>query len=122
MSAAETIVVHGIGAVSPAGWGVAPLRDAICKGEPLPIKDLARPGWSQPLRVRHVPAPTTRTAYLSPARLRRASPITQYAVAAAVEALGEDAAKVDGGGLRLGIVLCVMTGCVNYSRRFYDET
>jgi 3-oxoacyl-(acyl-carrier-protein) synthase len=24
--------------------------------------------------------------------------------------------------MRLGIIFCVMTGCVNYSRRFYDET
>jgi len=56
------------------------------------------------------------------ARLRRTSPITRYAVAAAVEALGDDAPKASSGALRLGIVLCVMTGCVNYSRRFYDET
>jgi len=42
-------------------------------------------------------------------------------VAAALEALGaapEDA-RYDSG--RLGIITCVMTGCVNYSRRFYDE-
>jgi hypothetical protein len=56
------------------------------------------------------------------ARLRRTSPITQYAVAAALEALGDDAASVNNGLLRLGIILCVMSGCVNYSRRFYDET
>jgi 3-oxoacyl-(acyl-carrier-protein) synthase len=59
---------------------------------------------------------------MSHARLRRASPITQYGVAAALEALGADAPRVSDGSLRLGIVLCVMTGCVNYSRRFYDET
>jgi hypothetical protein len=53
--------------------------------------------------------------------LRRSSPISQYAVASALEALGDDAAQVNAGTLRLGIVLCVMSGCVNYSRRFYDE-
>ena len=56
------------------------------------------------------------------ARLRRSSPISQYAVAAATEALGSDGERLRSGGERLGIVLCVMSGCVNYSRRFYDET
>jgi hypothetical protein len=55
------------------------------------------------------------------ARLRRTSPIAQYAVGAAVEALGTDA-PTGAGLLRIGIVLCVMSGCVQYSRRFYDET
>jgi 3-oxoacyl-(acyl-carrier-protein) synthase len=43
-------------------------------------------------------------------------------VAAALEALGEDAAKIACSSQRTGIVMCVMSGCVNYSRRFYDET
>src|SRR5881397_1263046 len=122
MSAAENIFVRGIGAVSPAGWGVLPLREALAKGEPLTVKELARPGLTRSLRVRPVPPPSPRPSFLAHARLRRTSPITQYAVAAALEALGEDAARVSGGSLRLGIILCVMTGCVNYSRRFYDET
>lgn len=116
------VAIHGIGAVSPAGWGVLPLREAIAKGEPLPVKDLARTGWTVPLRVRPVPPPPERPAFLAHARLRRTSPITHHAVAAALEALGADAARVQAGDLALGIILCVMTGCVNYSRRFYDET
>src|SRR5262245_26804083 len=117
------IFVHGIGAVSPAGWGVLPLREALSKGGPLAVKELARPGWTRSLRVRTVPPPPTpRPNFLAHARLRRTSPITQYAVAAAVEALGDDAARVNRAALQLGIILCVMTGCVNYSRRFYDET
>src|SRR6266516_423411 len=122
MSSGEYIFVHGIGAVSPAGWGVLPLREALAKGEPLPFKELARPGWTRSLRVRPVPSPSPRPSFLTHARLRRTSPITQFAVAAALEALGDDAARVTSASLRLGIVLCVMTGCVNYSRRFYDET
>jgi len=118
----ENIFIDGIGAVSPAGWGVLPLREALAKGEPLPAKELARPGWARPLRVRSVPPPSPRPDFMTHPRLRRTSPITQYAVAAALEALGDDAARVRNGSLRLGIVLCVMTGCVNYSRRFYDET
>jgi len=122
MSEAENIYVCGIGAVSPAGWGVAPLRDALCKSEPLPTRELARPGWHQPLRVRTVPLLPARPAFLIHSRLRRTSPIAQYTVAAALEALGSDGTRVANGSLRLGLVQCVMTGCVNYSRRFYDET
>src|SRR5438093_6335231 len=121
MSAAENIFVRGIGAVSPAGWGVLPLREALSKGGPLPVKELARPGWTRALRVRPVPPPSPHPNFLAHARLRRTSPITQYAVAAALEALGDDVARVSSGSLRLGIVFCVMAGCVNYSRRFYDE-
>jgi len=122
MISTENISINGIGAVSPAGWGVLPLREALAKDEPLPAKELARPGRTRSLRVRPVPPPSPRPDFLAHARLRRTSPITQYAVAAALEALGNDAARVSGGSLRLGIVFCVMTGCVNYSRRFYDET
>jgi 3-oxoacyl-(acyl-carrier-protein) synthase len=116
------VFAHGCGAVSPAGWGMAPLREALGGAVTVPVKPLARPGWEKPLRVRQVPAPEPRPAFFSHGRLRRASPITQYVVAAALEALGGDAPAVAAGKLRLGIVLCVMSGCVNYSRRFYDET
>src|SRR6185503_7018328 len=74
-----------------------------------------------PLHVRQVPPANPRPAFLAHARLRRTSPIAHYAVAAALEALGPDATKVTSGALRLGIIYCSLTGCVNYSRRFYDE-
>jgi hypothetical protein len=118
MSAGTEIFIHGIGAVSPAGWGVAALREALVRNEPLPVKDLIRPGWSQPLRVRQTPPAAPRPPFMAHARLRRTSPITQYVVSAALEALGDDAGK---NANRLGIVFCAMSGCVNYSRRFYDE-
>lgn len=117
----EGIFISGIGAVSPAGWGVAPFREALGGGA-IPTRELARPGWEEPLRIRQVPAPSPRPAFLAHARLRRTSPIAHYAVAAALEALGaEDAARCSAGGLRLGVVYCAMSGCVNYSRRFFDE-
>jgi len=98
------------------------MREALARGTPIDVTDLQRPGASCPLRVRQVPPPVPRPGFLTHARFRRTSPITQYAAAAAIEAVGEDAEKVKAGALRLGIILCVMTGCVNYSRRFYDET
>lgn len=115
------VFVRGAGAVSPAGWGLQPLVSAVEQGQPLPVKELLRPGWKKSLRVRTVPPPNPRPAFFSHARLRRSSPISQYAVAATLEALGSDVEKLKDGALRLGIVFCAMSGCVNYSRRFYDE-
>jgi 3-oxoacyl-[acyl-carrier-protein] synthase II len=115
------VVVEGWGAVSPAGWGVAALREAMAKGAPLATTELGPPG-GRPCRVRQVPPPSTRPAFLAHPRLRRTSPIAQHTVAAALEALGPDANLPERSGSRLGIVFCAMAGCVNYSRRFYDET
>jgi 3-oxoacyl-(acyl-carrier-protein) synthase len=115
------IFVHGLGAVSPAGWGVPALSGALKKSEPLPTQNLPRPGWEKPLRIRAVPPPPAQPAFLAHPRLRRASAITQYAVGASREALGEDIGRVQNGELRLGIVVCLMPGCVTYSRRFYEE-
>jgi hypothetical protein len=114
------IFVCGTGVVSPAGWGMKAFRETLARGESLPTKELPRPGHSA-LQVRQVPPAMPRPAFLAHARLRRTSPIAHYSVSAALEALGEDAAKVTSGALRLGIVYCALSGCVNYSRRFYDE-
>lgn len=109
------IHVLGIGAVSPAGWGAAALRTAIASGVAPDVAMLARPGGRSPLPARKVPTPAGRPSGMHP-RLRRVSPVTHYAVAAAREALGDR--PVDG---RLGVVSCVTAGCVQYSRRFYAE-
>lgn len=117
----KRVLVRGWGAVSPAGWGVAALRDSVARGQPVPLKPLACPGVTHPLYARVVPPRETRPAYMAHARLRRTSPIAQYVTASALEALGPEAAAVRQNGFKLGIVLCVMSGCVIYSRRFYSE-
>lgn len=115
------VFVHGAGAVSPAGWGLAALFSALERREPLPEQELARPGSTKPLRTRRTPAPPSRPAFLSHPRLRRASPITHFAVAAALEALGAEADAGPGDRGRLGLICCAMIGCANYSRRFFEE-
>jgi hypothetical protein len=116
------VFVHGLGAVSPAGWGVPALRAATTNGEPLPTKPLARPGWDKLLWVRQVPPPAPKPVFFAHPRLRRANLIAQYTVGAAAEAIGTDATGVQSGSIRLGIVVCVMAGCVTYARRFCEET
>ena len=116
------VFVRGIGVVSPAGWDVSALRAALDRGVAMPDKDLVQPGFPRTLRVRSVPPPPTRPQFLSHARLRRSSPITQFSISAALEALGPEIEPIRSGALRLGIIFCVMAGCVNYSRRFYGES
>ena len=116
------VIIQGVGAVSPAGWGAEALVKACQDDTAVPVREILCPGYAQPLRAYAVPAISPRPAYLAHPRLRRTSGIAQYAVAAAVEALGPDLAEVSGGSIRLGIVYCSMSGCVNFSRRFYDET
>ena len=91
------ILVRGVGAVSPAGWGVEAMRAALEKAQPLPTTSLARPDWKDAPSVRTVPPPATRPAFLGHPRLRRASPIAQHLVAAACEALGNEATLVQAG-------------------------
>jgi hypothetical protein len=118
----ESVLVKGWGVVSPAGWGIEAFREALAKGKALGTQEMPRPGWPRPFKARRVPAPVQRPEVLVKPRLRRASAISQYAAAAAFEALGTDRLEVINGNVRLGIVLCVMAGCVNYTRRFYEET
>lgn len=119
----QRVFVHGSGVVSPAGWGVVAFQSAIASRAPTAVTEIARPGWiDRKLRVRQVPPASPRPTFLANPRLRRTSVISHYLVAASLEALGGDAAKVTSGEINLGVVVTMMSGCVNYSRRFYDET
>lgn len=115
------VVIQGIGAVSPAGWGMAALREVLGERKAAATQEMERPGRAHPLIVRRVPRADPRPACLGDGRLRRAPAIAQFVVASALEALGEERLEVMAGRLRLGMVICTMCGCVTYSRRFYDE-
>jgi len=95
---------------------------ALDQDEPLPTTPVAQAGGPPPVAARLVPLPAPRPAWLGHPRLRRSSAISQYAAGAALEALGDDASKVTVGSMRLGVVVCAMSGGVAYSRRFYGET
>ena len=113
------IFVAGLGAVSPAGWTVAALREALDRGELIPAQLLAPPR-EKPLKVHAVPNPSVRPDFLAHPRLRRASAITHYAASAALEAAAPFR-KACPENARLGLIACLQSGCVQYSCRFYDE-
>ncbi len=114
------IFVHGVGAVSPAGWDAPALSAALEAGRPCSTSPLDA-GAGRRLDVRRVPPRADRPPALQHPRLRRSSAVSQFAVCASVEALGGDAAPGVFGPGRLGIVCTVMGGGVSYSRRFYAE-
>ncbi|HTR40897.1 MAG TPA: hypothetical protein VMH87_04720 [Pseudomonadales bacterium] len=113
------IFVAGLGAVSPAGWTVAAMRESLDLAKPLPAQPLDQQK-DRLLRAHLVPHPVTRPEFLAHPRLRRASAITHYTASAVLEA----AASFRGArpeNNRLGLIVCMQSGCVQYSCRFYDE-
>jgi hypothetical protein len=116
----STVYVCGLGAVSPAGWSVAALRETLRANRPLPVEALLQPGITRPLRARPVPPPGSRPAFLAHPRLRRTSSLTQHAASTALEAVAGVSENGRPKG-RLGLVACYQSGCVQYSCRFYEE-
>ena len=118
----SAIGITGIGAVTPAGWGMPAMMSCLRKGEALNTISLEGQGQRKAFRHRPVPKTNELTGLFRSPRLRRASPVSRYLSAAAFEALGQrDMNELCHSGFRLGIVVSCYTGCVNYSQRFYRE-
>jgi hypothetical protein len=66
-----------------------------------------------------VPPPNPAPAVFANARLRRTTPITSFAAGATLQAVAD--AKADPKTERIGMILCVLAGCVQFTRRFYHE-
>ena len=117
-------VITGMGAVSPAGWGMAALVAALDARQPLavtllePPKSPARSARSFPARA--VPRPVPDRALAGHPRMRRATPVALFAAAAALEALGpERVATVQSGALRAGLIYTLLNGGVSHCGRFF---
>jgi hypothetical protein len=119
---AEGIHIRGVGAVSAAGWSAGDLLRVVRENTPLPATQCVRPGDSRPwpCAARLVPAPPLEKAARHP-RLRRASAITRYSVAAALEALADAGHQPGALPNGIGILFVMMNGCVNYTGRFFQE-
>lgn len=116
------LAITGTGAVTPAGWGVPAMMASLHAGDAIPPMMLERKLGDGVVQtpVLRVPVETTTTPKF--ARLRRASPISKFAAAAVLEALGKDRlAAIAEGDLRVGVVFTLLNGCVNYSNRFFGE-
>lgn len=116
------LVISGIGAVSPAGWGVPALMAALEAGAPLQPSVIERPLEDGFVQTSVLKVPADAAAMPKFPRLRRTSPISKFAAAAVAEALGpERIAASIAGELRIGVIFTLTNGCVNYSNRFFGE-
>jgi 3-oxoacyl-(acyl-carrier-protein) synthase len=117
----RNLAITGTGAVSPAGWGVEALMKALDGGE-MPAPSLLQRGCGESMVSTPVlRVPMDATTIPKSARLRRASPISKFAASAAMEALGDQRLAAIRDGLRVGVILTLTNGCVNYSNRFFSE-
>lgn len=114
------IFVRGAGAVSPAGSGVAALSSFLSQNAPLNPASSDVPYGFKPLKVFKVPPITLRPQILSHPRLRRSSRISQFAACAALESIGGSLPSNPLGG-EWAVVVCMTAGCLDYSRRFFEE-
>lgn len=118
----KPLAITGTGAVSPAGWGVASLMNVLNAGAPLTPTLLERGLGEKVVRTPVLRVPSDPAAMPKFARLRRTSPVSKFAAAAVIEALGPDRlTEISNNRLRVGVVFTLTNGCVNYSNRFFGE-
>jgi hypothetical protein len=116
------VQITGTGAVSAAGWGTEALMDAILSGTSFAPTHLERLSGETLVRTPVLRVPSEGATTPKFARLRRTSPISKFAAAAAAEALGQRRlGEISSGKLRVGIIFTLINGCVNYSNRFFGE-
>jgi 3-oxoacyl-(acyl-carrier-protein) synthase len=123
---AGPLSITGFGAVSPAGWGTAALIDALNHGMALPESLISPPknavAGLPSFPVRTVPRPVPDRALASHPRMRRATPVSLFAAAAALEALGPERAEAaKSGALRVGLIYTLLNGTVSFCGRFFGE-
>ncbi|MEZ5384728.1 MAG: hypothetical protein R3F13_04360 [Prosthecobacter sp.] len=112
------LVIRGLGAVSAAGWSAGDMLAAVSEQRMIPATPVPRAGgtrdWEATARL--VPPAPPGLLPKHP-RLRRASPVTRFMVAAAQEALQ----GVEFDPQRLGILVVMTNACVQFTSRFYNE-
>lgn len=116
------LAITGTGAVSPAGWGVPAMMAALASEERPEASLIERTIGDALIRTPVLRVPKEGATTPKFPRLRRTSPISKYAAAAVVEALGNDRlATIAAGNLRVGVIFTLINGCVNYTNRFFGE-
>jgi 3-oxoacyl-(acyl-carrier-protein) synthase len=115
-----SVYIAGMGWVTPLGSGVREVWEQICAAKEPVLEEIAGPSGSKPYSCFRVPA-SALARLPAHARLRRASAISRFAAAAAIESLGQarDAGKFDTS--RLAVVFAISNGGVIYTKRFYSD-
>ena len=111
--------IAGTGWVTPLGRGVDPVWQRLLEGDEARAEQITDRFSDQQYNVFRVPE-TALTGLPPHSRLRRASPISRFAVAAGLDALEQlklnpETAK------RIALVFAISNGGVIYTKRFYHD-
>lgn len=107
-----------MGWVTPLGTGLEEVWQRLVAGHRAEVKELTGPEGGRVQRIAPVPEKTVAHLGRQP-RLRRASPISYYAVAAGLQAL-EQAALPPEAMAETAVIFAASSGSVLYSRKFYE--
>jgi 3-oxoacyl-(acyl-carrier-protein) synthase len=113
--------IAGIGWVTPLGDGLDDVFARIERGEVAEVKTIANPETGRSLSYMPVPTKSVEALGRNP-RLRRASAISYFGVAAGLAALEDAGVEMTPAlAARTAVVFAISNGGVIYTRRFYDQ-
>jgi Beta-ketoacyl synthase, N-terminal domain len=114
--------IVGLGWITPLGAGLAQVQAALEAGNVAETRPVQNPETGAVHLCRTVPPKLVETLGRNP-RLRRSSPISYFAVAAALAALADAgyASLSPEQAARTAVVFGVSNGGVIYTRRFYEQ-
>ena len=116
-----SLAIAGMGWVTPLGSGIDEVWSRLRRGEEAVAEPISDPVGKKPYPVFRVPAIALKDLPVHP-RLRRASAISRFAVAAGLSALREGGVNVDAiKTKRIALIFAISNGGVIYTKRFYHD-
>jgi 3-oxoacyl-(acyl-carrier-protein) synthase len=115
------LCIAGLGWVTPLGSGVSEVWERLIRGDEAVTETISDSVGQKPYTVFRVPGAALRDLPAHP-RLRRASAISRFAVAAGLAALHDSGTTFDeAAAKRVALVLAIANGGVIYTKRFYHD-
>jgi 3-oxoacyl-(acyl-carrier-protein) synthase len=115
-----SLAIAGMGWVTPLGAGVDPVWDRLLHGDEASATAISEQFGDRSYSAFRIPESTL--SGLAHPRLRRASVISRFAVAAGLEALQAAGLKVDSqNAQRIALIFAISNGGVIYTKRFYRD-
>jgi 3-oxoacyl-(acyl-carrier-protein) synthase len=115
-----SLAIAGMGWVTPLGSGIDSVWERLLEGDEAPATTVSEDFTDRVYRVFCVPESALKS--VSHPRLRRASTISRFAVAAGLQALESAGLKIDAQNAKpIALIFAISNGGVIYTKRFYRE-